>query len=139
LAATAPVRGDHGHLPVDQIGRQLRQAVELPGKVMLLDRHVLAVRIAGFGEALAEGGHVGDRTFRRAAIDEADHRQRRFLRARHSRPSNCRETERGYELPPSDVDCHLPRTHWVYAGCDLGARISHPNTGFVPCFKVFRW
>src|SRR5262249_56826627 len=62
---------------------------------MVLHRHVLAVDVAGFVEALAEPGnkkHIG-----RSGVDEADHRHRRLLRPRRERPG-CRAAEHRHEL-----------------------------------------
>jgi hypothetical protein len=51
-------RGDYGHLSADQIGHQCRQAVVWALQPVVLDRHVLAVDVAGFVEAFAERRHI---------------------------------------------------------------------------------
>ena len=47
-------RGNDRDLPANQIGRQLRQAIDLLGPAVV-DRHVLALDIAGLFKALAKG------------------------------------------------------------------------------------
>ena len=42
-------RGDHGHLSVDQIGHQCRQAIVVPLEPVVLDSYVLAFDVARFG------------------------------------------------------------------------------------------
>jgi hypothetical protein len=39
-----------------------------------------------------------------------------LLPARRERPRNGRATERGYELPPANADCHLPYRQWDRVG-----------------------
>ena len=41
-----------------------------------------------------------------------------LLRARHKRPCCC-AAEHGYELPPSDADCHLTRPRWHHARSNM--------------------
>ena len=53
-AGVAADRDDHGHLAADQIGRQRRQSIVLTLRPAVFDRHVLALDIAGFVQALAE-------------------------------------------------------------------------------------
>src|SRR5262252_7122400 len=43
----AAVRGDHGHPTGDQISHHSRQAIELALQPVVLDRHVLALDVAG--------------------------------------------------------------------------------------------
>ncbi len=49
-------RGDNGHAAADEVGHQRRQAVVLAAEPVVLHRHVLALDVAGFAEAFAEGG-----------------------------------------------------------------------------------
>ena len=53
-AAAGLPADDHGDLPANQIGRQLRQPIELILGPAVFDRHVLALDIAGLLQALAE-------------------------------------------------------------------------------------
>ena len=53
-AGGAAARDDHGHLTADQIGRQCRQSIILTLRPAIFDRHILALDIAGFAQALAE-------------------------------------------------------------------------------------
>jgi hypothetical protein len=45
-------RYDHRDAPADEIGCERRQPIHLVVRITILDRHVLAVDIAGFLEAL---------------------------------------------------------------------------------------
>ena len=74
----------------DRIG--LRPAV--------FDRHVLALDIAGFLQALAERARTVREPVRRCAAEKPDHRHRRLLRARRERPRRRRAAEQRDELPP---------------------------------------
>ena len=47
-------RGDHGDLSANQFGRQRRQPIDLTFGPAVFDRHVLALDIAGFLQALAK-------------------------------------------------------------------------------------
>ena len=55
-------RGNHGHLTTNQIGRQRRQSIVLALRPAIFDRHVPALDIAGFAQALAERAPDGART-----------------------------------------------------------------------------
>src|SRR5262245_55707877 len=59
-----------------------------------LDRHVLAVDIAGLVEALTECSTKACGFLGRPAGHEADNRHRRLLRARHKRPCGCAAEQR---------------------------------------------
>src|SRR5262249_17591734 len=64
----------------------------------VFDRYILALDIAGFGQALTEGGsHRRVRPGRRT-VEKPDHRHRRLLRARRLRPCRRRAAEQRYEL-----------------------------------------
>jgi len=54
---------------------------------VVLDRHVLALDVAGFVEAFAERSDIAYGVLGRPAIDEADYR-RWLLRARREGPRN---------------------------------------------------
>jgi hypothetical protein len=41
-------RRDHGHTTADQVSHQRRQVIELAFQPVVLDRHVLALDVAGF-------------------------------------------------------------------------------------------
>ena len=64
---------------------------------MVLHRHVLALDVAGFVEALAEPGNKG--RIRQSGIDEADHWDCLLLRTRRKRPCR-RAAEQCDELAP---------------------------------------
>src|SRR5262245_56701465 len=84
-----------------EVGHQNRQAIELARQPMVLHRHVLALDVAGFVEALAEPGNKG--RIRLSGIDEADHRHR-LLRAHRERPRNRRAAEQRKELASPYVE-----------------------------------
>ena len=86
-------RGDHSHLSANQIGHQCRQAIVLTLQPVVLDRHVLALDVAGFIEAFAERGHKARVGIGRSVSDKPDHRHRRLLRPRRKRPALPRRRE----------------------------------------------
>ena len=49
-----------------------------------------------------------------------------LLRASDERPRRSRASERGYELPSSNPDCHLDCVRWDYA---LRQNITHQSVG----------
>src|SRR5262249_4568811 len=63
---------------------------------MVLHRHVLALDVAGFVEALAEPGNKG--RIRQSGIDEADHWHHRLLRRRRQRPRRRRTADKRDEV-----------------------------------------
>ena len=91
----ASERGDHSDLPANQIGRQLRQSIELILGPAVHDRHVLALDIAGLFQALAKSAQTVRVRVRRCGVEEPDHWHRRLLRARRERPRAA--------APPSSV------------------------------------
>src|SRR5262249_61736116 len=48
---------DHCHLTTNQLSRQRRHSVVLPGRPAILDRYVLTLDIACFLQALTKRGH----------------------------------------------------------------------------------
>src|SRR6516162_11341491 len=50
--------GDHGHSLADEVSQQFRQAIVFAFQPVILDRHVLALDVAGFTKAFAETGHI---------------------------------------------------------------------------------
>jgi hypothetical protein len=67
----------------------------LPFQLVLLDRDVLALDVAGFGEAPTKrsgAARIG------RPPDKSDDRHRRLLRARCERPRGCRAAEQRDEL-----------------------------------------
>ena len=114
------VRGDHCHLTAYQIGCEVGQSIVLVLRPAILDRHVPALDVAGLAQALAECGHKVCSVSRRRAAEEPDHRHRWLLRTRRARPRERCTAERGYELPSSDVDCHLTRLQRDHARCYMG-------------------
>src|SRR5262249_47196473 len=84
-----------------EIGHERRQAIVLAVQPVVLHRHVLALDVAGFVEALAERASNAHGGLGRPTVDKAYHWHRWLLRARCQRP--CRRTaEQRDELAPPD-------------------------------------
>src|SRR5258708_3390792 len=92
---------DHGHLIADEISSHCRQSLDLTIRPAVYHRHVLALDVAGFLEALTEPGQE-DVLCGRTSVEEPDHRHRRLLRTRDERPSG-RAAEKRDELAPFHV------------------------------------
>ena len=98
------MRSDHRHLTAYQIGCEVGQSVGLVLRPAILDRHILALDVAGFTKALAEYGQIPPCTIDRPDAEEPDHRHRRLLRACRERPS-CRRAanKRDERAPPHSI------------------------------------
>jgi hypothetical protein len=92
------MRSDHRHLTAYQIGCEVGQSVGLVLRPAILDRHILALDVAGFTKALAECGQMACTIDRRRAAEESYHRHRRLLRARRERRRRRRAAEQRDEL-----------------------------------------
>src|SRR5215468_4272366 len=93
-------RGNHGNLTPNQFTSECRQLIKLVLGPAVFDCDVLALDQAAVLEALtkcAEQMRVGGG---RCAVEEADDRHRRLLRARRERPRR-RAAEKHDELAPS--------------------------------------
>src|SRR5262249_27420120 len=80
------MRSDHGHLTAYQIGCEVGQSVVLVLSPAILDRHILALDVAGFTNALPECGQIACTISKRRAAEQSYHRHCRLLRARRERP-----------------------------------------------------
>ena len=90
---------DHRDVAADQLGGERRQPVVIPARPAVFDPRVLPDDNAGLSKPPMEGrNHLGV-AFRRSAIEESDHRQRRPLRVGDERPSR-RAAEEHDELSP---------------------------------------
>jgi hypothetical protein len=98
------IADDHSHLTTNQLSRHCWQPVVLPVRPAVFDRHILALDIAGFLQALTEGRHIGCVPARRCAVEESDHWHRRLLRPRRERPRR-RAAKPCDELPPPHQSC----------------------------------
>src|SRR6266581_1657517 len=85
---------------MNEVGRLRRQSLVSAFRPAILDRHVLAVYVAGFLQSLAKRGCVGSIPLRRCAVEESDCRHRRLLCPRRERPRRSRSAEKRDELPP---------------------------------------
>ena len=87
--------GDDSNTAADEISHERRQTIVAALQPVVLDRHVLALEVAGFLEAFTKRGTVLRGAFRRAGVDQSHHRHSRLLRARRERPCAA--------APPSSV------------------------------------
>src|SRR5438309_1207626 len=92
------MRSDHRHLTAYQIGCEVGQSVVLVLRPAILDRHILALDVAGFTNALPECGQIACTISKRRAAEETDHRHRRLLGTRSERPRHRRAAEQCDEL-----------------------------------------
>ncbi len=88
---------DHGHLPVNKVGRQRRQSIKLTFRPTIFDRDVATLNIACFVEALPDWAELASISSRTA--EQADHWQRRLLRTRRELPRR-RAAEQRDEIAP---------------------------------------
>src|SRR6516162_9837765 len=91
------MRSDHRHLTAYQIGCEVGQSVVLVLRPAILDRHILALDVAGFTNALPECGQILCTIGRRRAAEEPDHRHCP-LRASRERPRDSNAAEQRDEL-----------------------------------------
>src|SRR6516225_10058639 len=96
-------RSDNSDAPARELSHERRQAIVSPIQPMVLDRHVLALDVAGFVEAFTERSGNARGGIGRPNVDEADDRHRRLLRARRERPRGYRAAESQDELAPFHV------------------------------------
>src|SRR6516162_9693239 len=100
------MRSDHRHLTAYQIACEVGQSVDLVLRPAVLDRHILALDVAGFTKALAECGQIACTISKRRAAEKSDHRHRPLLllRPRRERPRGRRAAEQRDELAPRYVE-----------------------------------
>ncbi len=97
------MRSDHRHLTAYQIGCEVGQSVVLVLRPAILDRHILALDVAGFTNALPECGQKACAIGKRRNAEETDHRRCRLLPSRRQRPRDCCAAEQRDELAPPHV------------------------------------
>jgi hypothetical protein len=85
-------RGEHDHAAAHQIGGHRRQQLVLTARPAELDRNVLALDKAAFGQAAAEGNNEMRGILRRTRAEEPNYWYRRLLRAHREGP-RCRTAE----------------------------------------------
>jgi hypothetical protein len=99
----AAMRSDHRHLTAYQIGCKVGQSIILVLRPAILDRHILALDVAGFTNALPECGQKTCTIGRRPrAAEEPDHRYRCLLSPRRDRPRSRRAADERDELATPD-------------------------------------
>src|SRR5262244_2834191 len=81
---------NHGHTLANQIGRKLRQSIELPVSPAKFERNVLAFDVSGLLEALAKSAQILREGFKRCGVENPNYWHRRLLRPRRERPCGSR-------------------------------------------------
>src|SRR5262249_4739131 len=99
-------RNNNGRLAADEVGGERRQAVELRGRVAILDGAVAALDKAVRVERVANPPDEQRIRGGRSGGEPADHGHLSLLRPRHQRPRRCRGADAGEEFAPSH---ELPR------------------------------
>src|SRR5262249_41712104 len=94
------VRSDHCHLTAHQIGCEIGQSIVLVLRPAILDRHILALDVTAFADALPECGHKTCSVGSRRTAKEPNHWHRLLLRACRERPRYRRAAEQRDELAP---------------------------------------
>ena len=101
-ASAEEVADNHSHRPVNQIGHQCRQPIELIVGPAVFNRDILALYEAHFLQALAERGHEVRRVWRADVLRTNPTTGTDVCCARRrERPHGSRTTEQRYELAPS--------------------------------------
>src|SRR6516165_6629659 len=95
-------RRDHSHMAADQVSDQRCHTIILALQPVVLDYHVLAFDVAGFGQPPTERGRRARPAFGRSAVNEGDHGRGRLLRPCRQRPGRGRAAEKGDEVAPPD-------------------------------------
>src|SRR5258706_13057609 len=85
----------------------------------VLDRHVAALGIAAFAQALVKAAEAGRLPVMRFDAEESDHRHR-LLRARRERQCHGRTTEHADDVAP---------VHWASIAECVRRRIAHRPSG----------
>src|SRR5262245_10045527 len=119
------MRSDHRHLTAYQIGCEVGQSVVLVLRPAILDRHILALDVAGFTKALPECGQIACTISKRRAADQSYHRHCRLLRAYRERP-RCRAAEQCDEF----ATFPLMEMHWVSLAQEHVARYHRPRLNY---------
>jgi hypothetical protein len=104
------VHRDHGHLSLNQIGRQRRQSIVLAVGPAIFDRHVPAFDKARFAQTLTKCLSEVRIQFGRFTVEKADHGHRRLLRAGGERASGRAADER--EKGTASETAHRGTTSW---------------------------
>jgi hypothetical protein len=94
------MRSDHRHLTAYQIGCEVGQSVGLAMRPAILDRHILALDVAGFTKALPKCGQIACTISKRRAAEEPDYRWRSLLPVRRERPRRGHAANEHDEFPP---------------------------------------
>ena len=97
---------DDRHLAADQVGGERAEPIVLTVRPAVFDSDVFAFDIAGFFQAALESDHERNPLGGGRAAEKSDHRRRRLLRARRTRPRR-RACESQDELAPPQLERHL--------------------------------
>src|SRR5262249_46759761 len=116
-------RDNDGHLTTNQFGRHRWQPIISALRPAVFDRHVPALDIARFLQALTECIQHGPVSVERCAVEKPDHRQSWLLRLRRERPCGCCAAEKRDELAP----LHQPTQGWENRPSALRPYDGRPN------------
>jgi hypothetical protein len=95
--------------PPDQISRQFRQPIVLILRPAILDRHVLALDVAGFAQPFAKRRQSMWQRLGQTSFKISDDWHSRLLPTRRKGPRDPRTAEQCDELAPSYLtDPHVP-------------------------------
>jgi len=101
------------HRPANQIGCELRQAIQLAFGETIFGGEILALGKTGLFQSLFEGGDVPHGIPGRPGTEKSDHRHRRLLRARGKRPEKTGSRRRAQacdEFTPFHFDSRYARS-----------------------------
>jgi hypothetical protein len=81
-------RGDDGYPAANQIGHKLRQPIFVVLCPTVFDRHVAAVDVTSFSQAIKKSRQWSRIILMRSNVRPSDHRHCRLLRLRGNRPGS---------------------------------------------------
>src|SRR5262249_3666557 len=93
-------RNNNSYLTLDQIGRHFPKPAIFTVRPAKFDRDILALSVAGFGNALSKCREQASAWFRRARMQEADYRHLLLLRSCSQRPRRRAAEQRDELAPP---------------------------------------
>ena len=116
-------REDEVDAAPDQFAHGRLVAIEMTFEGDVIDGECVAFDVAQLAQPADEGHIIRRHVLGTHRMHEAEsQRFGRHLGVRalpRSGDTHRRTAERGYELPPSDAYCHLPRPQWDHVSCDM--------------------
>src|SRR5262249_4632607 len=124
-------RNDYSDFSANQLGRQLRKAVDFIIGPAVFDRHVLTLDVADIFETLSKSAQTVRKHVRRCTEEEPDHGHCRFFRPGCERPRRCRAAEQPdnlSSLEPSEMLQRCPEPGRQGSGlASIRSAIGHPT------------